>query len=66
MLRRYGKEYVAEMLAHPPEPLNNYINMPVIRKTYNTFLQDKNAADLEWVWQTVIFAAWMKQAGCVV
>jgi asparagine synthase (glutamine-hydrolysing) len=66
MMKRCASEYVMEMLEHPPEPLTRYINMPAIRTMYQSFLREDNTADLEWVWQTVIFAAWMRQAGSVV
>lgn len=65
MLHRNGKDYAAEILAHPPELLDRYFNVPMIRDMFRSFIKDKNLSDLEWVWQTVVFAAWLKQTGCV-
>lgn len=64
MMRRYGKDYVTDILASPPNQLQRYFNISAVRDMFRTFLQTRNPAELEWVWQMVIIAAWLKQAGC--
>jgi len=42
-----------------------WVNLPAMREIFDRFLRDENVQDLEWVWQTVIIAAWMKKTSSV-
>jgi asparagine synthase (glutamine-hydrolysing) len=61
MMHHYGNGYVEETLSNPPEPLSQYIHMPVIREMYQKFRENPTQEDPQWVWQTIIFATWMKE-----
>jgi asparagine synthase (glutamine-hydrolysing) len=61
MLRHYALDYVRDILAHPPDRLKYYLNLAVINEMFRCFVKEKNTDELEWVWQTVVLAVWLKQ-----
>jgi asparagine synthase (glutamine-hydrolysing) len=61
-LKKYDTEFVEDVIFYPPDPIQRYIDMDVIQKMYNQFIDNGQEENLQWVWQVIILLSWFKQA----